>query len=237
MIEHADNALEQWLRATAGVTTVEFGDTATSDTASSDTATSGAGPSGDAGSAGSRRSGATAPVARITLLTLAEKVDRRDREVADVRDGDGRVTARQRALRWFELDYRIAIGGDPRDAHQLLGALVQALVDDDVIAAEHLPEALGALDVPLEIELRSAPVSGRDGPGITVRLVVPVRPRADVEIAEPVHQLDLEMSPPPRRRAGPGTDDEVLLADRKWTTVRRREMITAPSDHRPEASA
>jgi hypothetical protein len=57
---------------------------------------------------------------------------------------------------------------------------------------------------------------------------VPVQPRPDVEIAEPVTELDLEMTPAPGARAVVLSDEELLLADRRWTTVRRREMIAPP---------
>lgn len=219
MIDHADTALERWLGATIDPATIDFVDAPE--------------PDGDPAAGGSSRPHArdrTRGVsAAVTLLALAEKVERRDREIADVRDDTGRVTARQRSLRWFELDYRIALSGDTREAHRLLGALVQALVDDDVVAPEHLPDELVDLGVPVEISLRPGSVAGHGGAGVVVTLVVPARPRADAEIAEPVRELDLEMSPPPgavARAPLQSTDDELLLTDRRWTTVRRRERIS-----------
>lgn len=236
MIEHADTALERWLSdtvAAAGCTLagIDFRDTPdapdafhTSDSVERDASTAG----------GSRRPRQRGLRAVVSLQALAEQLERRDRDVVDIRDRDGRVTARQRSLRWFELDYRIALDGDAREAHRVLGALVQSLVDDEMIAADLLPESLAALSVPIEIELRPGAVAGRGGTGLAVRLVVPAQPRPDLEIAEPVRELDLEMSPPPAAR-GAGSaaaavigDDELLLADRRWTTVRRRERI-APS--------
>ncbi len=76
------------------------------------------------------------------LLSVTERSDRRDTDVTDVRDADGRVVARQPSMRFFDVDYGIVATGDPRAGHAVLGRLVQALVDDDVIDPEFVPPSL-----------------------------------------------------------------------------------------------
>lgn len=212
VIDHADSALERWLTATLDVASVDF--VASVDPSSTDQ-----------------------PIVAVVLSAVAERVERRDNDVADVRDADGRVTARRRSLRFFDLDYRVSVTGDQRAAHAVLGRLLQALVDTDTIDSELLPAPLRELEVPIEVTLQAGRAGGgssTDGLGLLVRLVVPVAPTPDEDISAPAVELHLDMSPPPVVGALPSGDDTTrrFLGERTWTTVRRREAI-APV--RPEA--
>lgn len=218
MIDQTDEAVERWLAAMLGVQHVEF-------------VTGGEEPAAPA--AGDQR-------IEVTLVGVAERSERRDTDVSDVRDDDGRVTARQRSLRFFDVDYRVSVTGEARAAHAMLGRLLQALVDVDTIEPDYLPDALRALDVPIELTLAPDSAStqrgssARSGVGLELRVLLPVRPSADDEIAPPATSLHLDVSPPPERdRTGaPRGDDDTttrFVGERSWTTVRRREAISPRS--------
>ena len=221
VIDQADEALDRWLCAMLDVATVDF---VTSD------------DHGDASTSARKQR------VQVALVAVAERLERRDTDVADRRDDEGRVTARQRSLRFFDVDYRVSVTGEARAAHLTLGRLLQALVDVDTIDAEHLPDTLASLGVPIEIGLvpASSPSERPGGPAtsLTVRVLVPVQPSPDTEVAPPAVELHLDVSPPPGsndRHPRSRADDVAsrLLGEREWTTVRRREAI-APT---PPAAA
>jgi len=219
VIDQMDEAVERWLSAMLDVEHIEF-------VTGNEEATS-------AQSARKQR-------IEVALLAVAERSERRDIDVSDVRDDDGRVMARQRSLRFFDVDYRVSVTGQARAAHVTLGRLLRALVDVDTIAAEYLPESLGAIDVPIEVGLMpsSSPAqqchANLGGVGLDLRVLLPVRPSADSEIAPPATALHLDMSPPPDfdGAGSPHADDDAtrrFVSERSWTTVRRRESISPRS--------
>jgi hypothetical protein len=176
------------------------------------------------------------PTVSLLLHNIRERTEQRDNEVLDVRDADGRVIGRQRSDRFFELDYLCRVGGDHRAAHAALGSIIQTLVDVEQIPDEHVPAELAELGHPLDVHLVSSSSPGVAAGGIVIQLVVPVRPAAEREIGPPAEHLHLEMKPPPGATAAaapsaaavedPESGSEPL--ERKWTTVRRREMIAVP---------
>jgi hypothetical protein len=213
VLDHADTALERWLCASLENVSVEFVESVSTVEPVPDTA---------------RGRSSVA----VVLAAVSERQERRDTEVNDIRDRDGRVTARQRSLRFFDVDYRISVPGDPRRGHVVLGWLLQALVDADTIAPDHLPEPLRDLDVPVEISMPAdpPPPGGGVGQGIglLVRLVVPVAPTPTTDVAAPAVELHLDMSPAPVvGRAAVFAEDTTrrFVGERAWTTVRRREAI------------
>lgn len=176
------------------------------------------------------------PTMFLLLAAIREQTSKRNTETRDVRDDAGRVVARQRATRYFELDYTCNVAGPHPDAHELLGRVLQLIVDHDVIPTEHLPVDLVELDEPVEISLVAPAASiGTGSASITIRLVVPVRPTVEREIAPPAEELHLDVGPAPGRAASssaPGTEHTPAtdpVEERRWTTVRRRERITPGS--------
>lgn len=211
MIEHADAALEAWLSTLDPPVDVSF------ERLSDD-------PGGGARAA-------KRPVLSLVLTSVREQTDKRDNQVTDVRSDEGRVVGRQAATRFFELDYQCTAGGPVREAHRALGDVLQLFVENDVVPVEHVPAELQALGYPIDTTL-----VGSAGPiaAITVRVVLPVRPAPDVHIGPPVTSLDLDMAPPPETpargatpavAAGASTDLVGPMPERKWTTVRRRELV------------
>ena len=164
----------------------------------------------------------------LVLGRIAEQVTKRDNRIDDVRGEDGAVLARQRSLRYFELDYWCAVTGPPDEAHRVLGGLLRRLVDHDVVPREFLPAGLVELDAPIDVDLVA---TGNSAAAVAIRVVLPVRPAPDREISAPATVLHLDLSPPPgdavsAPTSGPGsTTEPVPIEERRWTTVRRRELI------------
>lgn len=166
------------------------------------------------------------PVLALALAAIREQTDKRDNRVTDVREGD-RVVERRRATRYFELDYQCTVAGPARDAHRALGDLLQLVVDHDVVPVEHLPPELASIGVPIDVSLVAAPAGAA---ALVLRVVVPVEPAPQREVAPPATSLHLDMTPPPA--AAPARElvsgSVVPMEERRWTTVRRRELISRP---------
>jgi hypothetical protein len=208
MIEHADAALEAWLSTLdppVDITFERLGEDAS-------------------GSRAAKR-----PVLSLILTSVREQTNKRDTEVADLRSDDGRVVGRQASTRFFELDYLCSVGGPARESHRALGDLLQLLVDHNIVPVEHVPEELAALGYPIDAML-VAPAAAVAA--LTLRVVLPVQPTPSRDIGPPATSLHLEMAPPPlpkvygAQKALPSGDATVgPVPEKKWTTVRRRELI------------
>lgn len=213
VIHHADAALEAWFGDLDGKAEVTF-------------------DAPDATSSGTGRSTTTS----MSLAAVREQTSKRNTETRDVRDVEGRVIERQRATRYFELDYVCRVTGPHPQAHEQLGRVLQLMVDHDVIPSEHLPAELAELDEPVEVSVVAPGASlGAGNAALTIRVIVPIRPTAEREIAEPAVELHLDMAPAPGRTASaapgspttpPRDPSAEPVPDRQWTTVRRRERIT-----------
>jgi hypothetical protein len=210
MLEHADAALESWFAQLDVDVIFERAD--------------------DAGSTKSKR-----PAVSLVLHHIRERTEQRDNEVRDLRDDEGRVVGRQRSDRFFDIEYVCTVGGGHRDAHRALGAVIQLLVDAEQVPNEHVPAELAELGHPIDVSMVTSATPTASSGGIVIQLVVPVRPAAERDIGPPAEHLHLEMRPPPgaeaREGAGPdGDESDPEPLDRKWTTVRRRELIAVPRD-------
>jgi hypothetical protein len=186
------------------------------------------------------------PLVSVVLYDIVEEATARSNHVEDIRDGTGRVIARQSAPRRFVLSYQISVVvADAAIEHQLLGRIIKGGIDSDSLPADELPEALRAagLSVPLQIAkprsegghpvdaLRVGDAGWRTTLDLT--LVVPFLPEPITEIAPPAEILDLGVSREPGNNgrptagaaaASPAEDDaRPALENRKWTSVRRRE--------------
>ena len=104
------------------------------------------------------------------------------------------MVERRRSTRWFELDYRCAVSGDHLEAHRVLGALLQLLVDHDVVPQQHVPAELAPSNVPISVHVITD-YQKDVAAGVAIRAVVPVRPTADRELAPPATSLHLDVAP------------------------------------------
>jgi hypothetical protein len=207
MIEHADAALEGWLSTLDPPVDIAFEK-----------------PADDAAGRAKK------PVLALVLTSVREQIDKRDNQVTDLRNDDGRVVGRQSSTRFFELDYLCSVSGPAREAHRALGDLLQLVVDHDTVPNDHVPAELRDLGYPIDVQLVSPATSVA---ALTLRVVLPVQPTPDRQIGPPTTSLHLEMMPPPEPRtvglapaagAKPQTPTGPV-PERKWTTVRRRELI------------
>jgi hypothetical protein len=174
------------------------------------------------------------------IRSIRERTKQRDNEVRDVRDGEGRVVERQRSTRFFDVDYVCSVtAGEPIGAHRALGAIIQLLVDHEQIPPGFVPRELVELGHPIDVRLAAG--GPAVGAAVVIQVVVPVRPSSDRSIAPPAEELQLDLMPPPRPRqtavaaplsghvAGP-VDAVAELAAKRWTRVRRRELIVERDD-------
>jgi hypothetical protein len=141
-----------------------------------------------------RRAG---PVINVFLYDLREDVARRDANTDVQRDRTGRVTGRQRGLRWYRLSYLVtAWTNRPDDEHRLLGQLLETLLCYDRIPAAHLAGRLREQTVSLSVSLppgqdRSvsdlwSALGGEMKPSLDVVLGVPVLPAQTYPVGPPV---------------------------------------------------
>jgi hypothetical protein len=209
MIEHADAALAAWLATLEPRVDVAFEAT---------------------GEKPAKR-----PIATLSIRSIRERTRQRDNEVRDVRNGEGRIVERQRSTRFFDVDYVCSVAAtEPIGAHRALGSIIQLLVDHEQIPTEFVPRELTELGHPIDVHLAGGAAVGA---AVVIQVVVPVRPTADRTIAPPAEELQLDMRPPPRPRqtavatplaaaSGAAPVDAVAeLAAKRWTRVRRRELI------------
>ncbi len=111
----------------------------------------------------------------------------------------------------------------------MLGALLQLLVDHDVVPQQHVPAELAPSNVPISVHVITD-YQQDVAAGVAIRAVVPVRPTADRELAPPATSLHLDVAPGPDHRgqtgeAAPALPPTTPVLERTWTTVRRREHI------------
>jgi len=166
------------------------------------------------------------------LRAMREKDKARGGYVEDVRDAQDLVTARQRPVRWYTLNYVVVGVGDARQQHQALAALLQVLVDHDAVPDRFTPEVL--TNRALRIEVETGDSTTNDEPDLTkthatLRLLVttPIVPTPNTEVGPPVTELDIEMEKHPADSPAAPTTGAAAVPDhisRRWTAVRTREF-------------
>src|SRR6516165_6915907 len=83
------------------------------------------------------------PCIDLFLHDIVEDVGGRGADWADVKNGDGRVVARQPPLRRYRLSYLVsAWASSPEVEHRLLGRVLRAIVEADQLPAEMLVGSL-----------------------------------------------------------------------------------------------
>lgn len=223
VIHHADAALAAWFGGLDGTADITFEPPASTTTTGKQTTMT------------------------LLLAAVREQSSKRNTETQDLRDDEGRVVARQKATRYFELDYVCSVTGPHPDAHEQLGRVLQLMVDHDVVPTEHLPAVLVELAEPVEVSVVAPAMSGATAASLMIRLVMPVRPTPAIEIAPPAVEFHLDVGPAPGRNEASMADTDAAadrpaapgepVPERRWTTVRRRERITPGSTNDGDAVA
>lgn len=143
---------------------------------------------------------------------------------SEVRNGEGRLVGRQAAPRYYRLAYLVTAWAAAADAghdasrgtieeHELLGALVDACTNTDILEDEHLNGSLAEAGLPSFVRCAihdpSATQGLWSGFGIAPRaylvleLVAPVVPAPVTDLAPPARQIVLDAEQLP----GPGPSD------------------------------
>jgi hypothetical protein len=138
----------------------------------------------------------TGPVIDVFLYDLREDVTRREAQVRPAKDHNGRITGRQRGVRFFRMSYLLtAWTARPVDEHRLLGRLLEALIEHDQIPGRHLQGRLAGRAVPFTVALPApdrslsdlwSALGGEMKPSLDLVLTVPVEPTRTYEVGEPV---------------------------------------------------
>jgi len=160
--------------------------------------------------------------------------------MSTTRDERDLVTARQRPIRWYTLDYTVVGAGDARVQHQALAALLQVLVDHDAVPAAFTPDVLTTRDLRIEIETGDSMTNDEHDLTKThasLRLLVttPIVPTPNTEVGPPVTELEIEMEKHPaidpegQPVAADGRAAVPEHISRRWTAVRTREYHSVPS--------
>jgi hypothetical protein len=139
----------------------------------------------------------TGPMIDVFLYDLREDVARRDANTNVQRDHAGRITGRQRGIRWYRLSYLVtAWTNRPDDEHRLLGQLLETLLCYDRIPEAHLAGRLREQTVSLSVSLPAGPdrsvsdlwsaLGGEMKPSLDIVLSVPVLPAQTYPVGPPV---------------------------------------------------
>ena len=133
----------------------------------------------------------------LFLYDVREDLDGQSSDEVDVRDGDGRVVARQRPPRKYQLSYLASAWcGDAEVEHELLGAILATVPNEQAIPESHLGGRLLEQGLPVRIKV-GTPVTGANTWDLWAALGTP--PRTAVEIvvtATLVPELSTELAPP-----------------------------------------
>lgn len=163
------------------------------------------------------------PSPSVDLFLFAVAGDERNAESGfeDIRDSNGRVTARTEPPRRYRLLYLVTARAPKiAEEHELLDRALQALVAGESLPASCLPDTLAELGLPVLVELDGA------GPGalwanlgmparaaFVLSVSAPHRPTPDTEIAPPADKIALRTDPVKRPALGVSGRDAQLAGE------------------------
>ncbi len=170
-----------------------------------------------------------AAIVNLFLYAITENLDGMPAGPVRLRNADGRVTATIAPARSYHLSYLVtAWAADVAEEHELLGAVIGAHAERDVLGGDHLRGSLRAID-PLPIRLGWSPGSGRQemwsALGLPMRTAVeltvtaPALPSRLKPVAPPVEAIELEMYDTDRDHDQAVADNDIPR--RRWerTTI------------------
>jgi hypothetical protein len=101
-----------------------------------------------------------------------------------MRNDEGRVTGSMAPVHFYHVSYLVTTwAADIEKEQQLLGAVLEAHADEDVLGPDHLCGSLAGQSAGLPVRLGWSPVSG--GPDLWGALGVPMRSAVDMTITAP----------------------------------------------------
>ncbi|MFI7499234.1 DUF4255 domain-containing protein [Streptomyces sp. NPDC049687] len=126
------------------------------------------------------------PVVNAYLYDIREDVARRQRGQVPVRDERDVVVKRRQPPRWFRLSYLVtAWTKTPQDEHRLLSAVLANLIPREMLAAEELPGALGALGLAVPVSVAGVQTESRSLAEIWSALGGELKPSLDLVVTAP----------------------------------------------------
>lgn len=127
-----------------------------------------------------------APAVNAYLYDIREDVSRRQRGHMPVRDERDIVVRRRQPPRWFRLSYLVtAWTKQPQDEHRLLSAVLATLLPHELLPADRLPGALGALGLTVPLSVAGLHSESRSLAEIWSALGGELKPSLDLVVTAP----------------------------------------------------
>ena len=127
-----------------------------------------------------------APTINSYLYDIREDVSRRQRGQLPVRDERDIVVRRRQPPRWFRLSYLVtAWTKQPQDEHRLLSAVLATLLPRELLPADELPGALGALGLTVPLSVAGLHTESRSLAEIWSALGGELKPSLDLVVTVP----------------------------------------------------
>ncbi|MDX2765773.1 DUF4255 domain-containing protein [Streptomyces europaeiscabiei] len=127
-----------------------------------------------------------APAVNTYLYDIREDVSRRQRGHMPVRDERDIVVRRRQPPRWFRLSYLVtAWTKQPQDEHRLLSAVLATLLPHELLPADELPGALGALGLTLPLSVAGLHTESRSLAEVWSALGGEMKPSLDLVVTVP----------------------------------------------------
>ncbi|MFF5365229.1 DUF4255 domain-containing protein [Streptomyces scabiei] len=127
-----------------------------------------------------------APAVNSYLYDIREDVSRRQRGHMPVRDERDIVVRRRQPPRWFRLSYLVtAWTKQPQDEHRLLSAVLATLLPHELLPADRLPGALGALGLTVPLSVAGLHTESRSLAEIWSALGGELKPSLDLVVTVP----------------------------------------------------
>lgn len=159
-----------------------------------------------------------APQVNLFLYAITEDLDGMPAAPLRLRAADGRQTGTMAPPRSYHLSYLVtAWASGVAEEHELLGAVIGAHAENDVLDQEHLRGTLRDLDSPLPIRVGWSPAGAARE--IWTALGVPMRTSVELTVTAPALPSRLKPLAPP-------VEDRVISVH---DTVRRRRWERRPS--------
>ncbi|MFD3308224.1 DUF4255 domain-containing protein [Streptomyces sp. NPDC058656] len=139
-----------------------------------------------------------APAVNAYLYDIREDVSRRQRGQVSVRDERDVIVRRRQPPRWFRLSYLVtAWTKQPQDEHRLLSAVLTTMLPHELLAADELPGALGALGLSVPLTVAGLHTESRSLAEIWSALGGELKPSLDLVVTAPFPAFpEYDVGPP-----------------------------------------
>lgn len=183
-----------------------------------------------------------APAVNAYLYDIREDVSRRQRGQVSVRDERDIVVRRRQPPRWFRLSYLVtAWTKQPQDEHRLLSAVLATMLPHELLAADELPGALGALGLSVPLTVAGLHTESRSLAEIWSALGGELKPSLDLVVTAPFPAFpEYDVGPPVtegavRVRGMDGTlDDSPERSHRPRQSAQPAQPATASDTGDPQ---